>query len=363
MSIKISHSEFSLHDLSVLKTKWRLLEKRAMPTIFLSWQWIGHWLKIVKDPVFLVEAYQNGSLVGLGLFVSRKRKVFGLFSITQWLLHRTGEQKEDQIWIEHNDFLLDRAYEQETREALVKHVYSNSDLSGVKEVIVGLSQEPVIRTFSEYFKGSLELINSPGALVNLAEIKDDYVQECLSKNTRAQIKRSINLLSEAGSLTFRVEDDWMKIKELLPHIEKIHISRWENTAEGSGFTNELFTNFHQHLLSSVNGEAQVAVLSQNNQDVAYIINYLSGSHVSFYLSAISFSNNKKIKVGMVLHSMAIQHYFEQGLKSYDLLGGEAQYKKSLATHQYALSMNAFHKKSWLLAIECLLKQIKRKFSR
>ena len=70
--------------------KWQDLEKRAESNVFLSWAWIGNWLEIITGKVFLVEAVVNDQVVGLGFFVEKTRRIFGLFPIKQWHLHRTG---------------------------------------------------------------------------------------------------------------------------------------------------------------------------------------------------------------------------------------------------------------------------------
>jgi CelD/BcsL family acetyltransferase involved in cellulose biosynthesis len=242
-------------------------------------------------------------------------------------------------------------------EALFNH--SNK----LQEVIIGLSSRKVQDDFHRYFSESSILIQSLGYEVNLSAIEKNYLQEVLSKNTRSQINRSNKILNELGDLVFRVVTDKNEIKYLYKDIAKIHIERWGNTAEGSGFTNDEFLTFHQQLLDkSDKNTVQIAVLSLNNSPIGYLVNFVYKQKAYFYLSALTSFDNNKIKVGLTLHEKTISYYREQGLKSYDFLAGEARYKDSLSSSQYTLSMNSFYRKSFVLIVERVLKEVKLKFN-
>ena len=220
-----------------------------------------------------------------------------------------------------------------------------------------MSFSQTIEQFSHCFSHGREIFQTKGYAVDLRNINHDYLDEVPSKNTRSQIKRSNKLLAQQGELNLNVITDTDKIPALFNDIAELHIARWGNTDEGSGFTNGLFTTFHQQLVQNAN-TVQVSVLSLDNKALGYLVNFVYKQQVYFYLSAVTKFDNSKIKVGLTLHAFAIQHYFQQGMTSYDFLGGEAQYKQSLSNQHYQLGMFSFYQKNMPLQIESKLKDFK-----
>ncbi len=344
-----------------LGDKWLRLERSSNCSVFLSWQWIGNWLDLVTDKLFLVEAYHDDKVVGLGFFVEKSRKVFGCISVKQWWLHRTGMQQQDQIWIEYNDFLLDESCSDVVREEMVRAV-ADFDPS-VREIIIGLSVDDKIEHFSGSFAklgfSETSTVETNGYLASLSCFKDDDLNLILSKNTRQQISRSKKRLQAQGTLCFEVFSEPHKLIELFPKIASIHIDKWQATNEGSGFSNPLFESFHNAIvLNNTNETVQVAVLSLNKEELGYLVNLVYNNKVYFYLSALQQSPDNKVKIGMTLHAEAMQYYAEKGFESYDFLGGDARYKQSLSNQKYGLEMKCYYRNGFLLRFESLLKTLK-----
>lgn len=343
-----------------LATQWQNLEKRADCSVFLSWLWIEPWLEQMVGNLFIIEAYQNKQVVGLGVFVEKKKKVFGLFPIKQWHLHRSGNAQQDQIWIEYNDFLLASNIADKVRTIMVKALYSHNNQ--FQEIVIGLSSAKVLNCFHQYFSQSNILIESLGYVVDLSAIEKSYLHEVPSKNARSQINRSNKALSQLGDLAFKVVIHKDEIMALYKDIAKIHIERWENTDEGSGFSNREFIAFHQQLIKNdAANTVQISVLLLNNSPIGYLVNFIYNRRVYFYLSALITFNNNKIKVGLTLHEKAINYYVQQGMMSYDFLGGKARYKDSLSNSQYSLDIKSFYRNSFVLTTEKRLKTIKSRF--
>jgi CelD/BcsL family acetyltransferase involved in cellulose biosynthesis len=350
---------FDLSEKEVLAKQWKNLESRANCSMFLSWLWIGQWLELVVDDMFVIEAYQNEQVVGLGIFVEKERKVFGLYPIKQWFMHRTGNIKQDQIWIEYNDFLLAADIADDVRSLMVKALYNHT--SEFKEIIVGLSSKKVLNCFHQIFPQSSILIESSGYAVDYSFIENNYLQEVLSKNARSQINRSNKILNQLGDLAFKVVTKTDEINLFYKDIAIIHMERWGNTEEGSGFSNKVFVDFHSQLINNDETNiVQISVLLLNNSPIGYLVNYVYKQKVYFYLSAFTTFSNNKIKVGLTLHEKAIDFYEKKGMKAYDFLAGEARYKRSLSNKSYELGLYSFYKTDLFLVIERKLKYLKNK---
>jgi len=368
MSIKKTYTTtikpFDIFQKEKLAEKWLTLERNSDCSVFLSWQWIGNWLDVVTDKLFLVEAYHDDKVVGLGFFVETTRKVFGCIPVKQWWLHRTGIQQQDQMWIEYNDFLLDKSCSIAIREEMIKAVVDFDP--SVKEIIIGLSAIERLDCFTNCFAklsfSAENIIETNGYLASLTYSNGNYLKETLSKNTRAQISRSKKILQSQGELSFEVFSDSEKLIELYPKIANIHIDKWQDTNEGSGFSNPIFEGFHKLMaFNNTNNTVQIAVLTLNDVELGYLVNFIYNNRVYFYLSALQENADNKVKIGMTLHSEAIQYYMNQGFESYDFLGGDARYKKSLSNEKYSLDMKRFYREEFILRLEYQLKNVKMKF--
>ena len=179
--------------------------------------------------------------------------------------------------------------------------------------------------------------------------------------TRQRINQSKNLLASQGKVEFKVLCNCDDKLTLLPEIKKFHISRWSGTATPSGFCNQLFSAvFKRQLTSEV---CEVAVLYLSAQPIAILVNYRYRNHISFYLSALSEQYKGKIKLGLLIHSLAIQYYKNAQIEHYDFLAGQSQYKCSLSNNCYEQNMLCFRKKTLLNRLELILKKIKRYYQK
>ena len=58
--------------------------------------------------------------------------------------------------------------------------------------------------------------------------------------------------------------------------------------------------------------------------------HLVNKTVYFYLHGLKYESNKKLKPGLVAHTIATEYFFHQGKELYDYMGGYSQYKEQLA---------------------------------
>ena len=57
-------------------------------------------------------------------------------------------------------------------------------------------------------------------------------------------------------------------------------------------------------------------------------------------SGLAYHEDRRLKPGLVCHTLAIEHHLLRGSREYDFLGGEAQpvqYKRSLSTNVHCLT--------------------------
>lgn len=348
----ISNEQCSIDELA---SAWLLLEARSNASFFLSWTWIGKWLKQLSMPYYVLKATLDDEIVGLSIIVKNTRYMFGFLPVQQWWINRSGDEAFDQCWIEENDFLVDSTNTVGIKEAMVEFLKKNNQW---QEIILGMSHDEAITRFTKVANSQMTLVDDKGYGVDFSQLEKTYELDVLSRNSRQKIRQSERLLSLQGALSFQVSNQTELKLEQLEYIAQLHIQRWRETLTPSGFTNVHFREMMQALLTDEHCE--ILCLALNEKPIGYLVNIRYGNKVYFYLSALASYDNPKIKVGMLIQKKAIEYYQQQGVVYYDFLAGDLRYKASLTNDSYAQRMIRFYNNTWLYQLENQMKTIKNK---
>ena len=367
-AIQITVNPLLSKQIISLKEKWLALEAKSSSLFFLSWKWIGPWLKQVSssEKLILVQAMQHNQIVGLGIFTEQKVTRYALLKSTQWLLHRSGVNSNDQIWIENNNFLTT----DKNKELIIQTIWHTLLLqhNNVDEYIIAMyhNKPEQLKLPAAVKYKTAAVYNENGYYLNLKDILtlDDYLSS-LSKNTRKQIKRSFKLLSQLGEYEFSIAEDPEQQAQILEQCKQWHIDKWQQTDTPSGFINPNFTSFHHNLMDEdhISSKTVVASFKINEALVGCLYCFIDHNCAYFYLSALKPIEDNRIKLGISLHTLFIQWIIENKptITKYDFLAGEARYKKSLANHQDEHCYLVIQKTALKFKIERYLKSIKNYF--
>jgi hypothetical protein len=346
-----------------LAHKWLALEGKANSSAFVAWFWVKQWLaqkNLTTNNCLCVEVIQGQETVGLALFGIKIKRVFWGLNFNQYFLHKSGNIKEDQTWIEHNTFLVHKDNEQELVDEICQELTKIEQIDDIK---IGLSSPQFVDTLNFSGFKLRTVLSSLGYLANLTGFStlNDYLAS-LSKNTRSHIKRSIKLLNEQSPLRLALATDFSEKDNVLKSIADLHRIKWRSTVYGSGFDNPCFYKFHQELIQ-IEQSAQncrLYTLYQNDIALGHLYLLTHGDRWSFYLSALHFNADNRIKVGLVIHSLVIEQAIKEGIMVYDFLAGEAQYKNSLSNAQpYEQHIYCFYRNKPLLLLREQLRKYKR----
>ncbi|WP_133470529.1 GNAT family N-acetyltransferase [Paraglaciecola marina] len=357
--IKIKY--YQPDDLVEIQEKWSALFKISSASPFHNIYWINSWLSSLPKIPHLIEAREAGNIVGLALFCEKQERTVIGTKLKQLWLHRFGQQDYDQVWIEHNDFLLADKNKDIIRKAMLMFLKENKGLWD--ELYLGMATENTVNKFTEVLGFKRVDICSPDFVVNLINTKDsdDYLKD-LSKNTRSQINRSLKLLSQQGSIELKQAMTRTEKNLFLKEISKIHIQKWGNTQFGSGFSNPIFTKFHSdNLHADIEGEhCRLYSLNLDNKPLAYVYIIKNTDKWYFYLSAIKNNRDNKVKIGLVIHTLLINEAINNGANCYSFLAGEARYKRSMSNTPVSLQeLVCFYRPTALPLCKEKLRAIKR----
>jgi CelD/BcsL family acetyltransferase involved in cellulose biosynthesis len=159
----------------------------------------------------------------------------------------------------------------------------------------------------------------------------DYLSQ-LSRNTRYQVRRAIKGYSSAGPVRVRIAETLDEAQVFFDRLTDLHQEYWVEKGEPGAFGDEFRQSFHSRLIESrfAHGEVHLVEVSAPDQVIGFLYNFCYRGTVSNYQSGLSYSQDPKLKPGLVAHTMAIQNYLKGEQHAYDFLMGNHRYKRSLA---------------------------------
>jgi len=327
-------------DLSSLGDDWQALERRAEHSWFQSWDWIGCWLaelEPVVRPDVLV-ARDDDRIVGLALMTRHRQTRHSVITSRGFYLHETGDPQFDAITMEYNGFLVQRDRSEEIVRAFLG--YLADAVTDCDEFYLG-----GVGTSYERLAADTELTvycrsRSHCHFVDLAVLgaHERGSFPYLSANTRSQLRRAIRLYEKRGPLSVELPPDIDTALHFWGELIELHQSYWRKRGQPGAFSNPFFEALHRRLIISHFDDSKVQLLrfSAGGEPLGYLYNFVDQGHVYNYQSGFRYEPDNKLKVGLVTHAFAIQHFADNGYAIYDFMAGDSQYKRSFATGQSEL---------------------------
>lgn len=344
-----------------LRAEWEELESRSSPTVFLSWQWLGHWLEVYEPDVQVLRVTDKHRLIGLGMVVATEERRHGVLKSRCLRLHQTGRKVLDQIWIEYNGFLAEHGRGREVSAACLSFLARQQSVWD--EFVVGA----IDADEADFYARSLGLHKhvrweAPCYGVDLDHLRRSGTSylESLSRNTRYQINRAHRLYEERGPVELIRPDNVDEALAIFDSIGPRHLERWGSGPDQSGFANPDFVRFHRSLIRSQwpAGGVDLVSVSSGDQVIASFYNLLHRGVVYFYLGGMVTEEDNKLKPGLLGHSLCIEDYRHHGFHFYDFMGGHERYKSNLGYCHRNLVQVSLQRPRFKLKLEQALREAK-----
>lgn len=351
---------------SQLRDDWLDLEGRASPTVFLSWQWLGHWLHVYQPLAWVLRVTQGDRLVGLGLVVETDERRHGVLKSRCLRLHQTGYKLLDQIWIEYNGFLAERGQEDAVAEACLR--YLCNFMPEWDEFVIGAIDAEEAERYADITGLHKHLRwEAPCFGVDLDHLRRTGRQylDTLSRNTRYQIRRSDRLYQQQGDVRLVRPDSVDEALALFDRIAPRHLERWGSGPDQSGFANPDFVRFHRELIRSQwpGGGVDLVSLMAGEEEIASFYNLVYNQVVYFYLGGIEAETDNRLKPGLLGHSLCIEDYRHHGFHYYDFMGGDERYKSNLGHLHRHLVQISLQRPRFKLKLEDVARRARNRWIR
>ena len=322
-----------------IATLWRDLEARADASFFLSWDWIGCWLRESPVSPWLIAAHHRDRVVALALLLPSRLRRHHVLRTNALMLNQTGDPELDIITIEHNGILVDRAFGPAAMRACVDFLIRNRRADGGLDWdelhLGGLAAPEELRPLADQTGLMMwYYAYKPSWVVDLAKLRESggsYL-DSLGANTRYQIRRSIRLYEKRGGLSATPARDVDEAMRYFDHMKELHQRYWYSRGQVGSFVYPFFERFHRALIADClpKGTVELVMISAGGEPVGYVYNFVSNNWVCAYLTGFRYEEDSKLKPGLVSHHLCIARHLQQGARLYDFLAGSERYKTNLA---------------------------------
>ncbi|MDH5424036.1 MAG: GNAT family N-acetyltransferase [Gammaproteobacteria bacterium] len=355
------------YEFEKVKSIWLFLLKICPHSFFLSWEWIGAWIKCLPSTQDVRFVYvEDKSGVIFAFFVGIKKGFENSFIYcSRGYLNSIGEDLFDEITIEYNGFLLS--------PVVTKYNYSKLLSYSVKRWgefhCPAVGEEWVSSLNSVEPELTVKLIESRSSFyidLNRVRSNGNSLLPLLSKNKRSQINKSIRNYETDTKLTVELASTQELALDYLAGLEALHQKSWELKGEPGSFSSPFFKSFHDKMItdSFTLNHLHLFKIASGAELIGYIYCFAYDKKVYFYQSGLNYRSGNDFRPGLVCHLMVVNFYAEMGgYESYDFMAGDSAYKKSLSTDCDRLYWIKIRRNKFYFKIEDYLKTVKAYFGR
>ncbi|MDX6750982.1 GNAT family N-acetyltransferase [Geminicoccaceae bacterium 1502E] len=356
-------------DPALLEPEWTALEERAGASFFLSWHWIGCWLRSQAPEVVLLRVRLGERTVGLGLLCWREERRHGVLRVPTLHLNATGDELLDVLTIEYNDMLAEEGLRDQVRSAALGWLRGARRVAGRPfwALQVRGTTEPVrVAGEAAGFRARLHA-KAPSAAVDLAAVRASgrsYLQH-VSGNTRSQIRRAARLYEMRGKLRLETARDTAEALAFLEAAGELHQARWQARGRPGAYASPTYVAFHRSLVAAAHpaGAVELLRVRAGDETVGYLYNFVWRGRVYFYLCGFRYEEDNRLKPGLVSHWLCIERHLAGGAELYDFMAGDNRYKTSLGTPGPDIVTAIMEKPHPALRAENLLRRLRARLRR
>jgi CelD/BcsL family acetyltransferase involved in cellulose biosynthesis len=317
-----------------LRSEWsRLLDGASEPSIFLSPEWVGAWQRHFGDgrKALLVTARdESGGLAGVAPLSLRRQGA--AFLRGPWVLCFLGDEG---VGSEYLGVLAQKGAEGEFLEALGRHVqgtWSLVDLRGLREGPV--CTDLLIRTFGSGAPGRIHRERHPCSFIPLPNDYETYLASLPTKFRTTVRYRTNKLVKNHQVRVVRTQQE-EEIEGHLQRLFELHQGRWEAEGHPGSFYHPRKRAFYHDISTAFlrRGWLRFYHLEVDGVIRAAQFGFAFGGVLHSLQEAfdIHFRPPGVGGVGVVLRGMAIRACIDEGLKAYDFLGGDEEFKTRWGT--------------------------------
>jgi len=342
-----------------LRQAWLDLQGRADCSYFLSWGWIGTWLRLIaiKLRPVVVQVWQDEHLVGLAVFVPRDIKRRMAFHASALILNEYPFDHKNMV-IEYNGLLAARGHESAVYTETVRHLtqeykqYEEFHFGAITGATARSLEKAAVGTTK--FSANEESVAWQADLCGLEAGIDSYL-EMLSSNARGQIRRALRLYEQRSPVHVYEARDVKQAQVFFDRLKVLHTKQWQIRGQCGAFANICWENFHRTLIQARfdKGEVQLLKFTHAGGELGYIYSHIWRKRIYMQQTGFSIPLDNRMKPGYVAHTLAMQHNLDKGNCLYDFMHGDERYKRTLSNRSQSLYWTVLQRRKMKFSLERL----------
>ena len=279
----------------------------------------------------------------------------------------TGNPQQDVITIEYNAFLVEHDLVGKIEADAVAFLLGGIAVDGHRREELHLKNIPAVLERSVGASGFQfrEVQRKPSWRIDLAAIRAAGRRhlDCLSANTRQQIRRSMRLYEKRGQLDIARARDVPEAMSFLDGLKDLHQGYWTSRGEPGAFSYSFFEHFQKRLIQKClsHGTVEILKVSAGADVIGYVYNLVYRRHVYAYQTGFRYESDPRLKPGLVSHCL-IDRHLDDGSDVYDFMAGAARYKANLGEPGPDMIYLLAERPTWPLRLESMLHGAKRRLA-
>jgi CelD/BcsL family acetyltransferase involved in cellulose biosynthesis len=321
-----------LAPLSTVPPWWQpLFEASGSDSVFLSTPWMQTWIDLYGDGFQgeWVHWEADGRVVAGCLLVSRLVWVKRL-PFRSLFLNATADAVERSPFAEFNDVLHLPGHAEAVAADLARLVqersWSRLLLSGHERQGLAASLPGVLRGMHT------ERVCKVARYVDLALLGGEAFESTLSGKAGTQVRRNRRDFQERlGEITVRRAADLPETLAFFSQMRELHLARWTDREKATSLAVRTVVDFHQRIIEALfaDGGVEMIRVGSADQAIGFLYNFVVAGKVFVFQTGFAYEPSSKWSPGLLTHALAIEHYRQRGMREYDLLSGDALYKRTL----------------------------------
>ena len=308
-----------------------LFEASGSDSVFLSPAWMSTWVAVYGADFngSWVHWEDGGRVVAGCLLVERVIRVKGVPFRSQFL-NATGKAEAPVPLAEFNDVLHlpghGDAVATDFVHLLQERSWGRLLLSGHERCgIVG-------RALAKVGGTQTEQRCQPAPFVDLRTLGDRPFESTVTGKSGTHLRRNRREYeAQLGDIEVRRAADLDEAMRFFDQMRELHLARWTDLDRSTSLAADAVVDFHRRVIRALMPGGGVDLLRVGNAErpVGFLYNFVVRDKVSMFQSGFDYEPSSKRSPGLLTHALAIEYYRQRGLREYDFLCGDAQYKRTL----------------------------------
>ncbi len=312
-----------------LAADWHALSL-ACPSasVFNSHTWLWNWWQVYgeQSELKLLAVYNLDDLVALLPLYIRKAPTLKLATTRELrLLGSGGDTSPDYLGLLYRPQFLEQSLleiQKFLRGLSAWDTAVLSDLCDLPEVNQCL-QASLSPHAEQLPCASIRYIDLPDSF-------DGYLAS-LSSNQRKQVRRRRRRFEELGNTRFFRWPNDRDIDEGFNALAELHRLRWNQKEEGGSFQTDSYCRFHLAVMHALQQRDELRLYALMHEDTMVAMEYSYRWKNGVYSFQCGFHPDySEHRPGQLLLNYSIEDAIAEGLKQYDMLKGDYDYKASAA---------------------------------